>query len=134
MPTKEYLRKWRKKHPNYYLKYFRDNPDKRKNNNLLVRKWFKNNKEYYSQYYLKFPKKHKNQLARLIFNSFNRAKGISRQICEVAGCSQIGEGHHADYSKPLDVQWLYRKHHKEHHTKIKKERKKYVRQNKMASS
>lgn len=30
-------------------------------------------------------------------------------------CGKVGHSHHADYSKPLEVQWLCRKHHSQHH-------------------
>jgi hypothetical protein len=41
---------------------------------------------------------------------------LVRQPCEVCGAEKA-EAHHDDYSKPLDVRWLCRKHHLEHHGK-----------------
>jgi len=35
--------------------------------------------------------------------------------CEVCGSTKYVDGHHDDYSKPLDVRWLCRLHHKEVH-------------------
>lgn len=43
---------------------------------------------------------------------------INRNPCSVCG-NPKSEAHHSDYSKPLDVVWLCRKHHKELHIKIK---------------
>ena len=43
---------------------------------------------------------------------------LSRQPCEKCGTTERVEGHHEDYSKPLAVNWLCRKHHLEHHGKI----------------
>lgn len=40
---------------------------------------------------------------------------LKRGLC---WCGEIGEGHHEDYSKPLDVIWLCRLHHRQHHLKI----------------
>jgi hypothetical protein len=42
---------------------------------------------------------------------------LVKQPCEQCG-AQIVEAHHEDYSKPLDVKWLCRKHHLERHGKI----------------
>ena len=37
-----------------------------------------------------------------------------RQLCSIEGCFELGERHHEDYSKPLDIVWLCRKHHREY--------------------
>lgn len=37
------------------------------------------------------------------------------QSCEVCETDKDVHAHHDDYSKPLDVRWLCRKHHNEHH-------------------
>lgn len=39
---------------------------------------------------------------------------LERQSCEQCGCAKA-EAHHDDYSKPLVVRWLCRKHHREYH-------------------
>ena len=40
------------------------------------------------------------------------------RVCSIARCEVEGERHHPDYSKPLDIVWLCRKHHKELHRGI----------------
>jgi DNA-binding CsgD family transcriptional regulator len=39
---------------------------------------------------------------------------LERQPCEVCG-EEPADAHHDDYSKPLQVRWLCRKHHMEEH-------------------
>lgn len=42
---------------------------------------------------------------------------LKRQSCTKCGIAKA-EAHHPDYSKPLEVLWLCRKHHVEHHKSI----------------
>lgn len=44
-----------------------------------------------------------------------RSGALVRQPCEVCGAAKA-EGHHDDYNKPLEVRWLCRQHHREHHS------------------
>lgn len=39
---------------------------------------------------------------------------LIRQPCERCGV-EPAEAHHDDYTKPMSVRWLCRKHHREHH-------------------
>jgi hypothetical protein len=39
---------------------------------------------------------------------------LIRQPCEVCGAAKT-EAHHDDYSRPLDVRWLCKSHHRQHH-------------------
>lgn len=40
---------------------------------------------------------------------------IKRQECEVDNCYELGERHHDNYLKPLEVQFLCSNHHRELH-------------------
>ena len=40
---------------------------------------------------------------------------LERQPCRVCGNTKV-QAHHADYSKPLDVEWLCSKHHRAVHS------------------
>ena len=33
------------------------------------------------------------------------------QVCSISGCGELGERHHSDYSSPLEIVWLCKKHH-----------------------
>jgi len=45
---------------------------------------------------------------------------IAKTGCAVCGNPKV-EGHHDDYSKPLEVIWLCRPHHKERHVRLARE-------------
>ncbi len=45
---------------------------------------------------------------------------LIRQPCEICGFPQA-EAHHDDYSRPLDVRWLCRRHHADLHPRGRKE-------------
>lgn len=52
---------------------------------------------------------------RLVSNAVQAGR-LTRQVCETCG-RLPSEAHHDDYSKPLDVRWLCRTHHLEHHAR-----------------
>lgn len=53
--------------------------------------------------------------AHEILNRAVRRGEVSRQPCEVCGATATVDGHHEDYSRPLEVTWLCRTHHKRRH-------------------
>ena len=50
----------------------------------------------------------------ILTNSATRLGVIKRQPCEICNEMKV-DAHHDDYNKPLDVRWLCRKHHNQHH-------------------
>lgn len=60
------------------------------------------------------PEKHR---ARRSFHKALKCGTIFPGFCEVCGAKENIHGHHTDYSKPLEVMWLCRKHHIEIHYK-----------------
>jgi hypothetical protein len=59
---------------------------------------------------------------RSIFNHAIRSGLIKRGNCKVCKESHA-EGHHKDYTKPLEVDWFCFKHHREHHATLKRQQK-----------
>ena len=58
------------------------------------------------------------RFARNAVNNALRAGTLVRKPCEVCGAVK-SEGHHDDYSKPLEVRWLCRLHHTQHHKTLR---------------
>jgi len=73
-----------------------------------------NRKSKIKQYAKRRPEE-KKKATNATSNAIRDGKLI-KQPCEVCGVDKV-EAHHDDYSKPLDVRWLCRKHHLEHHGK-----------------
>jgi sterol desaturase/sphingolipid hydroxylase (fatty acid hydroxylase superfamily) len=42
---------------------------------------------------------------------------LIRLPCEICGAPKT-DAHHDDYAKPLEIRWLCRSHHREHHAKF----------------
>ena len=55
----------------------------------------------------------KKRASNMVSNAVRDGKLI-KQPCEKCGHKKV-EAHHDDYDKPLDVRWLCKKHHHEHH-------------------
>lgn len=53
--------------------------------------------------------------ARSYLHVYIKRGKVIKGNCEVCGDANT-EGHHSDYSKPLYVRWLCRKHHLESHS------------------
>lgn len=83
----------------YFWQYHQKNKDK-------VRRWSKMKR-------LREPLKEK---AHVTVNNALRDGRLTKQLCEVCS-SVLSEAHHSDYSKPLEIRWLCRKHHRELHKK-----------------
>lgn len=57
--------------------------------------------------------------ARKIYKYAVRHGHLERRPCYVCGATEDVDGHHTDYTKPLDVIWLCKPHHREEHRKMK---------------
>jgi len=72
-------------------------------------------KDYYSQ-----PEVKARRQARFAVKIAVEAGRLTRQPCEKCD-NPKSEAHHEDYSQPLNVMWLCRKHHLERHQALKAE-------------
>lgn len=84
----------------------------------INRQWREDNREYFVEYRKRPEAKAKANASNKINNAI-RAGKMTRDPCEVCG-NPKSEGHHDDYSKPLEVRWLCKKHHTEHHLNEKR--------------
>ena len=57
-------------------------------------------------------KKHANQT---LSNAIRARKVVPWPVCAIPECTGKPEAHHPDYSRPLDVVWLCKKHHARAH-------------------
>jgi hypothetical protein len=119
----EACRAWCRRNPeksaSYKRKYSAANPEKVA---ASTRKHWEENREKISARNRKWrqenPEKHK---AYIAVNNATRRGKLVPQPCEHCGAENYKtEGHHPDYSKPLDVVWLCRPCHKQLHVELKK--------------
>lgn len=69
-----------------------------------------------------YKKNHTKHIARATLKVYvSRGKITKPYYCEVNDyrCSGQLEGHHPDYSKPLEAKWLCTRHHTDLHLKLK---------------
>jgi hypothetical protein len=81
----------------------REKEEKRRNEGLV--------KKYEKRKYIK-------PVANTILSNAIKYGSIKRLPCEICG-SKKSEGHHEDYSKPLDVVWLCSRHHSDRHIHLR---------------
>lgn len=72
-----------------------------------------------SNYVQKHPDRRRAHI--MVWNKL-RDKKLDRKPCEVCGTARKVEAHHDDYSKPLEIRWLCKKHHMELHRAINDKR------------
>jgi hypothetical protein len=75
-----------------------------KRNAAYKKKWQENNKE--------------KRAAHILTGNAIRRGILIRKPCEVCGKKKV-EAHHNDYIKPLEVRWLCKKHHVQHHKQLR---------------
>lgn len=82
-------------------------------NKLWQHDYYMKNQEEKLEGYSAYNKTEKGRAAQQLRDAVRSGK-IERQPCEI--CSEPkAQGHHFDYSKPLEVRWLCPKHHREEH-------------------
>jgi ribosomal protein S27AE len=66
---------------------------------------------------LQSPEHKARAIVRQRTNKAIKEGGLVRQPCEVCGAERV-DAHHDDYARPLDIRWLCRSHHRQHHKKF----------------
>lgn len=84
-----------------------------KNREVIREKNRAYSREYWKRYREKYPEKYR---AHYLLNNAIQQGKIIPLLCV---CGAPGEAHHEDYTKPLEVTWLCKKHHAEAHRKYK---------------
>lgn len=102
---RDYMRRWNEAHPGYAAASVKR---RRQRDGDALRAYDR------SEYYRNL-KQHK---ARIALNQAVKRGTVERQPCEICDEPKT-DGHHADYSKPLEVQWLCRDHHVQVHEMVR---------------
>jgi len=80
------------------------------------RGWYKKNPDKARAKKMRYPERYK---ARVALRYAVRKGRITRPVvCSVCGKHGPTEGHHNDYSKPLDIRWVCHSCHRKIHTEI----------------
>ena len=109
----EKIKKYDRNRPNYKERRIKNNDWAKKNRekvNKIGRRWAAKNR-------------HKRNAHLKVLRAIKSGK-IIRGPCERCGTKNEIEGHHEDYSKPLQVMWLCILHHKERHRIINENKRK----------
>lgn len=116
-PEKDRLRKkkWQEKNPDYCINKYRQNKDKYKQR-MAIPEFKERHNRSAKAWRARNPEKYKAQ--RMVGHAITAGK-LKRGPC--TNCSNPkSEGHHKDYSKPLEVIWLCRQCHYNEHKAMKK--------------
>lgn len=102
----------------YYKNYYAENRDARLSQSSQYQKTEAGKTSLSQSRKRRKPLRQEKLKAKELVYSAIRNNTLVRRPCEVCGDPK-SEGHHKDYSKPLDVEWLCRKHHLIAHGKLK---------------
>lgn len=92
--------------------------------NKLDPKWVEKEKERVRLKQLKYAKHPRTQIYKEMRAALS-AGTITQKPCEICG-KEKSEGHHEDYSKPLDLIWFCKRHHADRHLHLKQAKRKKV--------
>ena len=87
--------------------------DFKKRRSIYMKKWVEENREKIKNYRKKYIFKNR---TRQRTKAAIKSGKLIKNPCEKCGSKKV-DVHHIDYSKPLDVRWLCRKHHMLMHRK-----------------
>lgn len=132
MPSKhaEHCKKWRLNNAAQQSAYFKEHNAKRQADPKYRAYEAKKNRRWHEDHkgdpdvlarkaakmreYRADPERRPKHLAREALNRALKSGNVMKGPCAICGNKKV-HGHHEDYSKPLEVIWLCRKHHDEHH-------------------
>lgn len=105
---RENLKRWQKANPDYMKRWQKENPDRFKE---IQRKWQLNHKLEINSH---------NKLHYAVKNG----SVVRPDKCSYCDKKCVPDGHHRDYTQPLEVEWLCRECHKMLHAELNKNKNK----------
>ncbi len=109
------LKEYRKQH---HKAYWLKNKEKLRTYNREWRKQHLAEVAEYAREYRLAPLNWLKDQARQIAKRAIQKGIITRGFCKIQGCGEIGEAHHENYDKPLEVEFLCKIHHLNHHYQL----------------